>query len=559
MRPLAVALVILLACSLPAFCQDEHYCHKDLFNAVKTFDPNSQDIQTQSLTKFLSFHNYAACMVELIASSPQYQREMQNTPATVLNTLTQLGSSEGAGGTTNLVSKGLTPNLLSAAAGYGALSETTSNQTTTVSGSIGGLPVALLNHGVWTECTADLLAVTTCVNHRTISTLNRFSYGVSFDTSQNSQTLTGTTSTQSKSTTQPVTFTANTHQVNQIVAKAVLWQGHPVSSKDFIDHVNRDLNADRAQTDKLAALPKAQKAFIAAKKAFPEWQDKNQQSFETWRKLAALYLAKQYADSKTAGKEPDEESVAAWWKQLGCSLVNLMGGPQTQCPVLGTTTPAAKFDDLFKQSNALANAYAKAIAANYDYSDSLRASPIITFEYDDNRPVSQPSNSVFRLVLGKSINDWTFTANGTASIYNSAPSTSIPGAGRLRDFQLASQVDYKLSKFKVIGSGTSATLAYYYQDQTSPSIVNVNPSNPATGINFIGLPANAKQVFAKKGVINIAQAKFTIGTSQSGFSLPIAVSWSNRTELLTKSAWRGQVGLNYNFDSLFSGKSNPGQ
>jgi hypothetical protein len=39
---------------------------------------------------------------------------------------------------------------------------------------------------------------------------------------------------------------------------------------------------------------------------------------------------------------------------------------------------------------------------------------------------------------------------------------------------------------------------------------------------------------------------------QSSVRFPIAVSWSNRTELITKPAWRAQIGVSYDLDSLFA-------
>jgi hypothetical protein len=43
-----------------------------------------------------------------------------------------------------------------------------------------------------------------------------------------------------------------------------------------------------------------------------------------------------------------------------------------------------------------------------------------------------------------------------------------------------------------------------------------------------------------------------LGPGQSSVRFPIAVSYSNRTELITKPEWRGQVGISYDFDSLFT-------
>jgi len=61
-------------------------------------------------------------------------------------------------------------------------------------------------------------------------------------------------------------------------------------------------------------------------------------------------------------------------------------------------------------------------------------------------------------------------------------------------------------------------------------------------------------VYAQKGQIHVAQGKFTFCPGKSSITLPVAFTWSNRTELITKPTWGGQIGISYDFDSLFSGK-----
>ena len=126
----------------------------------------------------------------------------------------------------------------------------------------------------------------------------------------------------------------------------------------------------------------------------------------------------------------------------------------------------------------------------------------------------------------------------------------------MRDFQIAGEASYDFSKMKkstILGHST-ASAAYYFQDQTSPAILNVTPGQPASGVTITGLPSTATQVYAQKGNIDIVQGKFTYSPGTSGFTVPVSFTWSNRTELVTNNPlWRGQVGISYNFDSLFGG------
>jgi hypothetical protein len=134
-------------------------------------------------------------------------------------------------------------------------------------------------------------------------------------------------------------------------------------------------------------------------------------------------------------------------------------------------------------------------------------------------------------------------------IYDSIPPQSIPGAGRLRDAQFGFQLDRNLGPLAFLGT-SAVTAAYYFQYQSSPAIINVTPGTPLSGITFVGLPATATEAFAEKGNLHIGQVKLVLGESSVRF--PIAVSYSNRTELITKPSWRAQVGISYDLDALFS-------
>jgi hypothetical protein len=58
-------------------------------------------------------------------------------------------------------------------------------------------------------------------------------------------------------------------------------------------------------------------------------------------------------------------------------------------------------------------------------------------------------------------------------------------------------------------------------------------------------------VFATKGHIQVGQVRLVLGPEKSSARFPISISYSNRTELIDRPAWRGQVGVSYDFDSLF--------
>jgi hypothetical protein len=56
-------------------------------------------------------------------------------------------------------------------------------------------------------------------------------------------------------------------------------------------------------------------------------------------------------------------------------------------------------------------------------------------------------------------------------------------------------------------------------------------------------------VFTRKGNISFVQLKYGFGTG-TNVKFPIAVSWSNRSELIAHPTWGAQFGVSYDFSSL---------
>ncbi|MND07777.1 hypothetical protein D3C83_299980 [compost metagenome] len=46
--------------------------------------------------------------------------------------------------------------------------------------------------------------------------------------------------------------------------------------------------------------------------------------------------------------------------------------------------------------------------------------------------------------------------------------------------------------------------------------------------------------------------KLSLAPGATGIKIPLSLTLSNRTELIDKPTWRGQLGLTYDFDSLLS-------
>jgi hypothetical protein len=140
-------------------------------------------------------------------------------------------------------------------------------------------------------------------------------------------------------------------------------------------------------------------------------------------------------------------------------------------------------------------------------------------------------------------------ANGAATFYGSLPATAPVDATRYRDAQFGLELDHGLGQQSIIGPAV-ISFALYYQYQHSPALLKIDPLKPIPGIEFTGLPPNARTIFAEKSDIWLGQAKLSLTPPGSSIKVPLSVTYSNRTELIDKPTWRGQVGLAYNLDSL---------
>ena len=171
----------------------------------------------------------------------------------------------------------------------------------------------------------------------------------------------------------------------------------------------------------------------------------------------------------------------------------------------------------------------------------------LTFEYSYNRPLLQPQTHDLTLIFAYNFGgSGMLTFNGAASFYGG----TIPAGakyGRLHSGQVSGQYDRTLSG-KSSPIQTQLSLAGYWQYQPDPSVLNIPPGTVVPGTT-IPLPNGTQEFVGTAGFLWVTQAKITIKGS-GGINIPIAVSWSNKTDLLQGSRVGAQVGISYNFSSL---------
>jgi hypothetical protein len=515
-------------------------CLKRLLEATK----QSTQSNLAPLKDFLSFNTDQLCPTYLMLSSSQFiaansysrgqllpfaKSVIENEALKKLKAYAhQSGSSSGTGGSTSVTAKGLSSKLLSIASEYGALTESINSQTTTVQGSLAGVPLALESKGVMVDCSTKILAITPCVHHGLVDSLSRISYSISFNSATASTSLTGSATSTPTGTSQAVTVTGNDRSVTALSAKAILIQGKPDQT----------------------TLSKASSAVDGASISASIAATKNDITNNTDPRPAGPYGA--WLDASASKlwnafrQDPSGKAAVAAWEAIGTNMVVAMGVP---IDVSGQTAASSP---LIIDASKFAVEYGEYIGEEESASDAMVVTPVLSLEYDDNRPVSQPSNSVVRAIYQKTWKPLSLTVNGAVSFYNHAQ-IGVPGTETLRDIQFASELAHQFSVNTSATGDIKLTLsgAFYDQYQTSPAILNVTPGSPVDGVTFSGLASSASQIYAEKGNLALGQIKLSVGGGSS-VTVPLSMTFSNRTELITKPTWKAQIGVSYDFDSLFS-------
>ena len=58
-------------------------------------------------------------------------------------------------------------------------------------------------------------------------------------------------------------------------------------------------------------------------------------------------------------------------------------------------------------------------------------------------------------------------------------------------------------------------------------------------------------LISSRGNIGLGQVKITFGLRDTKVKIPLALTFANRSELIKANEVRGQIGISYDFDSLF--------
>lgn len=518
-----VAGVLLLA--TPSYAQiEECGTYRDSINAlVDGKDAAGNAISPELLAllpaRLSSAQNNAYCFALFVAGQPrlnaavfqQFVKQFEGSRA-------DKESSSGAGGagTTSVVSQGPAAKVLSAAVEYGGLTRAVDGQVVTLRGNLAGLPSALVRKDVFPYCPAETGVSEFCLENSVLSWLRRVSFSVSFDAARGTQ-VTGTPSTPgSADETQPVTFTAKRKQVSAASGRLELLNRRDVTSKAFQDSWKAKVAVAMAQP--AADLNRSAGDFVETFLAFPE--------YTKWQTETAVAIAAVKTDR------------AAIIRTLRTALDQLV------------VLAKAKHPDFERRASDALAAYSRFFLAQDDLIDSLSTKNVLAFEYTFNQPTGQAATNNFRMIFDLPLTTRTkLVANAAVTRYRELPQGAPVDLSKYRDAQVGVQLEHGLGPQSIVGPAV-VTVAGYYQYQHAASLLDVDSAVPLPGITFTGLPAEAKTVFTNTGDIIIGQVKLSLTPTGSSVKIPLSVTFSNRTELIDKPTWRGQVGLAYDFDAL---------
>jgi hypothetical protein len=435
---------------------------------------------------------------------------------------TQIGGAPSASGSTNLVSKPTTTDFISLAAESGAFTDTLNGTTMTIQANALGLTKYFANRPVfdrWRSGYADAIQPLTFTV--TLNVAQNNSSSVVPAGSANSATSTSIAS---------VLLPANNASFSSFGTNYSIYRRYNPQDKKFLEDWT---NAIAANQNALDLVGKSIAAVIQKLFTPDISEDIN-------KKIRPDLLSWHKAGADAEKTRNFDKFVIAYsiYEDAFCDAV------------LSSSKDAPK--NILTLSQAL-DAFNQAV---YKILYQARGKPLATLSYLYSTPQGKPATHSATVVLsylfrGDSetrrtpLSGAQLTANFTTSVYATLPAGA--DYGRLRDFQMSGEFDKPFGGTLAEPRGTWS-LAAYGQYQYDPTVLNITQGNLAPGTN-ISLPGDAQVLLGTAGWLGVAQGKVVINL-RKGLSVPVALKWSNKTDLLKGNDVRGQVGLSYDLSAL---------
>jgi len=409
----------------------------------------------------------------------------------------QPGATSSSAGTTSLVSKGSSPWLLGFALEHGGLTQTTDGNTITFRGNAVNSIRALM-------ASTYLGSYELAENDPLVQYLAKLSFGVSFDTSGNqSSTAQG--------------FIPKRNNFSGASAKYEIYNHRDPRDRRW-RHSWNQIAASLAQNVS-TPLEALDTTITSADHYHDNWET------PTFGELDALP-----DDPTEAQIQVVLQHAADLFRRLYWDL------PAVQAAVdrfTGSTLVYLKEED--------------------DLLGAIRKTPLVTVEYTLTRQLTTNDQSVVAtqtnqklpdlsdvtLVLergfaGANAPELTFNAGGT---WFNSPNSADPKRGRVRDIRASLQLDVPLKEIQNIGRPTLSFSGQFL------ALVN-EPLGQKVTLNGATVD--------RRGNIGVFQTKLSIPVKDSGIKIPISFTYASRTELIKEKDVRGNVGITFDLDTLFS-------
>jgi hypothetical protein len=459
-------------------------------------------------------------------ASAAFQADMQKV--STIGNITQTGGTASTSGSTNLVAKPTTTDFLSLASESGAFTDTISGTTATIQANALGLFKYLNNVPVFAHWDA-----------RGADALQPLNFNVTLNIAQNGSTVaptSGSATNTSLASLASIFVPSNNATLSSFgVTYAVYRRFNPQNQKE-VKAWEDAVTANKLQSQTVAIGAAVGKLIPAGFADSPT----TAAALSTWHSAATE--AQQIAD-------PDQKFTAL---------------AKAYSVYLRAYTKA-----LLAQTDGLSKAVAFMAAVNtfedgvYGLINKARGAPIATAGYTYTPSTQKPgthsfTGSVAYSFLGDPKSTSLFhlsgaqlTGNFTAVLFASVPSGAT--YGRLQDYQASGEFDLPFGNKtgnNVLQPIGTFSVAGYGQYQDKPTVLNISAKNLLPGTN-ITIPSNAQAYLGTAGWLGVVQGKLVFNLKQ-GLSIPVAVKWSNKTDLLQANDVRGQVGISYDFSALSS-------
>lgn len=530
--PACVAQTVTVTPELQAVC-DRH--HETLFcpQLVKEFGTDRELSGPKASSQIDTPFNFTDAFTQKVAGRAvlkqaeiEFQTRTSEAAQMLLQTIStnaatnQNGGAATANGSTNLVSKPTTTDFISLASESGAFTDTINGTTMTLQANALGLTKYFANQPVfqrWESKYADLIQPLTFT-----ATLNIAQTGSS------TVSTTGSANAATPASIGSILVPTNNASFSSFGVNYALYRPYNPQDKKFRQAWQDGLNSNQKALDDATEVIRQ-----SAETLIPNIQtatDKTSTELAEWRKTGA-----------EAEKNKDFEKFVAAYQKFDDAFADALLSSSPDVPK--TVLDLGKDIDAYRQ-------------LVYTILDKARGTPLATLSYLYSNPQDKPATHSFTAVVSylfkgddpkkrTPLTGAQLTANFTASIYASLPSGAA--YGRLRDFQLSGEFDKPFGGTPDDPRGTWS-LAGYGQYQYDPTVLNITAGNLVPGTN-IPLPGDAQVLLGTAGWLGVAQGKLTINLKK-GLSVPVAVKWSNKTDLLKGDDVRGQIGLSYDLSAL---------